>query len=159
MRRLQKDEQFKVVGTAGRIADQQSQYYPFRRVYRSLLGIDSNHVDHFVSCADRDRKRSVKESVLQSKNLARVILYLKANTKVQDSLWAMKLVIPELIPRFVDLGVASEVFERNVQLVDSGLSDAEVTEGLANERRVVKECNALGVISLHCSTIGSIRTM
>ena len=68
MRRLQQEEQFKVVGTAGRIADQQSQYYPFRRVYRSLLGIDSNHVDHFVSCADRDRKRSVKESVLQSKN-------------------------------------------------------------------------------------------
>ena len=48
-----------------------------------------------------------------------MILYLKANTKVQDSLWAMKLVIPELIPRFVDLGVASEVFERDVQLVDS----------------------------------------
>ena len=150
MRRLQQISKFKVVGTVGRVAEQQSPYYPFRRVFRSLLGVDSNHVDHFVSCADREKKRSVHEAdknafkAMDSRRLDAIISYLQTNKKVQPSLWVINLIMPEFAKRCIAVGMDSKLFDRHDDNIDS--NDTGDDNGSSTARKIVKECFALSEI-------------
>ena len=147
MRRLQQISKFKVVGTVGRVAEQQSPYYPFRRVFRSLLGVDSNHVDHFVSCADREKKRSVHEAennafkAMDSKRLDAIISYLQTNKK--SNRHCGLLINNARICQAILLH-DSKLFDRHDDNIDSnGTGD---DNGSATARKIVKECFALSEI-------------